>query len=228
MNASEPHKPPTPPAPPTEVLGTPGSPKLPWWRRGWGVATIGVICLLVGIGIGGASSSSTKSKPPAPTPAQLLAQAEATKARIHHEEIEKSANERTRVANGKKEAHERAVQAKETAHKEHEEAAQKRHEEEKEKTEAEHKKEEETKTYSGTGGENIGTIHVTAASLLHWECACTSDNFQIFNSAKDEHSITVNTINRTSGETHLEEGTYHEVLVNTEGESWTIRITPDE
>jgi hypothetical protein len=228
MNALGPPKPPTPPGPPTEVLGTPAPSKLPWWRRGWGVATIGVVCLLVGIGIGGASSSSTKSKSPAPTPAQLLARAEATKARVHREGVEKAANERTRVANEKKEAREKAAEARAAAHRAREEAAEKHQEEQKEREEAARKKAEETKTYSGTGGENIGTIHVTAASLLHWECACTSDNFQIFNSAKDEHNITVNTINQTSGKTHLEEGTYHEVLVNTEGESWTIHIMPDE
>jgi hypothetical protein len=183
----------------------------------------------VGVGIGGASSSSTKSKPPAPTPAQLLVQAEATKARIHQEAVEKAASERARVANERKEAAIKTAEARANAKKEREEAAQKHHEEQKEKEEAARKKAEETKTYSGNGGENIGTINVTAASILRWECpACTSDNFQIFNSAKDEHGITVNTINQTSGETHLEEGTYHEVLVNTEGESWTIRITPDE
>ena len=189
--------------------------------------SIGVVCLLVGIGIGGASSSSKGSKP-APTPAQLRAQAEARTAQIHREEAEKAANEKARAANEKKEAHERAVQAQEAAHKEHEEAEQKHREEQAEKEGAARKKAEETKTYSGTGGENIGTIHVPTASTLHWECACTNDNFQIFNSSSDEHSITVNTINHTSGETHLEEGIYHEVLVNTEGESWTIHITPGE
>jgi hypothetical protein len=40
--------------------------------------------------------------------------------------------------------------------------------------------------------------------------------------------IFVNTLNRTSGETHIDEGTYHDVEVNTEGESWTINITPNE
>lgn len=50
-----------PPAPPTGVLGTSAPSKLPWWQRGWGVATIGVVGLLVGIGIGGAVGTSTKT-----------------------------------------------------------------------------------------------------------------------------------------------------------------------
>lgn len=215
----------TTPTPPNEVLGKP-SPKLPWWQRRWGVATIGVVCLLVGIGIGG-SSSSSKSKPPAPTPAQLAAQAEATKARLHREGVEKAANERTRIANEKKEARAKAAAGRAAARKAREEAAEKGREEQKEKEEAERKKAEETKTYTGTGGENIGTINVTVESTLHWECPpCGSDNFSITNNPNDENTIFVNTLNRTSGETHVDEGTYHDVQVNTEGESWTIRIAP--
>ena len=227
MSAPEPPRASRPPEPPTEVLGKPASSKLPWWQRRWGVATIAAVCLLAGLGIGGASSSS-KSKP-APTPAQLTAQTEARTAQIHREEAEKAATERARVATEKKEAHERAVQAKETSRKEHEEAAQKRREEQNEQQEAAHKRAEETKTYTGGGAENIGTINVPVESILHWECPpCGSDNFIIGNHPNDSKTITVNQLNATSGETHIEEGAYHAVTVNTEGESWTIRITPDE
>jgi flagellar motor protein MotB len=229
MNAPEQPKPPRPPGPPTEVLGTSTPPKLPWWQRRWGVATIGVVCLLVGIGIGGASSSSSTKSKPAPTPAQLQAQAEATKARIHQEAVEKAANERARVANEKKEVREKDAEARATARKEREEAAQKHREEQKEKEEAARKKQEETKEYSGGGAKNLGTITVETPSTLHWECgSCANANFIVGNNGGDSHQINVNALKNTSGETYLDSGTYNDVEVNTEGESWTIRITPNE
>lgn len=216
---------PTPPTPPTDAPSHQSS-KLPWWQRRWGVVTIGVVCLLVGIGLGGASSSSN-SKPPAPTPAQLAAQAEATKARIHQEEVEKATDERTRITNEKKEAREKAAVERAATRKRREEASERAREQQREKETAAHRRAEETKTYTGTGGENIGTINITVESTLYWECPpCGSDNFSITNNPNDENTIFVNTLNRTSGETHVDEGTYHDVQVNTEGESWTIRIAP--
>lgn len=233
MSAPESPRPPAPPGPPTEVLGTPVPLKLAWWRRGWGVATVGVVCLIVGIGIGGAASSS-KSKP-APTPAQLAAQAEARTAQIHREEAEKAATERARVANEKKEAHERAVQAKETARKEHEEAAQKYHEEEKEKAEAERKKEEETKTYTGEGQKALGTIVVPVSSIVSWECpSCVTAqegigaNFIIENAASDHKDFGVDGLKEAHGVSPLEPGVYHTVVVNTEAGTWTVHIAPGE
>jgi hypothetical protein len=234
MSTPEPPRPPSPPEPPTEVLGSSGPPKMPWWQRLWGVAAIGVVCLLVGIGIGGASSSSKSSKP-TPTPAQLRAQAEARTAQIHREEAEKTANEHARAANEKREAHERAVQAREAAHKEHEEAVQKHREEQKEKAEALHKKEEENKTYTGEGQKNLGTIVVPVSSTVSWECpGCATAqegvgaNFIIENASSDENRIGVNSLKETHGVTPIAAGTYHTVVVNTQAESWTIRITPGE
>jgi hypothetical protein len=61
MNVPEQPKPPTPPASPTEGLGAPASPKSPWWQRGWGVATIGVVGLIVGAGIGAAAGGNSKT-----------------------------------------------------------------------------------------------------------------------------------------------------------------------
>lgn len=54
-------EPPTPPAHPTEPLGMPTSPKVSWWQRRWGAATIGVAGLIVGIGIGGAAGGNNKT-----------------------------------------------------------------------------------------------------------------------------------------------------------------------
>lgn len=217
MSVPEPPRPPASQEPRTEALGTSVTSKLPWWQRRWGVASIGVVCLLVGIGIGGASSSSKSSKP-APTPAQLRAQAEARTAQIHREEAEKAATDKARVANEKKEAHERAVQVREAAHKEREEAAQKHHEEQKEQAEATHKTEEETKNYSGNGGENLGTVKIEAESTLEW----TNDGsyFGIITS----EGVPVNS-QAHSGSTVLEPGTYKSFQVNAIG-NWTIKIIP--
>jgi hypothetical protein len=215
-----------PPAPPTEVLPK-SARRLSWWQRGWGVAAIGIVCLVIGVGIG-AGSSGKKSKP-GPTTAQLAAQATATKERIHQEAVTKAAAGREQVATERKEAAERAAEHRSQVRHEKQEAAERRQEQAKEREEEARKKAEETKTYSGAGGQNLGTIHVPVESTLTWECpSCTSDNFQIFNGASDSNEITVNALNQTSGKTHIDEGSYHDVLVNTEGESWTIHIAPDE
>jgi hypothetical protein len=235
MTTLEPPRPPVPPEPPTQLLDAPVPSKLPWWRRGWGVASIGLVCLLVGIGIGGASSSSSKAKPPAPTPAQLTAQAEARTAQIHREEAAKAATERARVATEKKEAHERVLQAREAAHKEHEEAAQKHREEVKEREEATRKKEEETKTYTGEGQKSLGTIVVPVSSTVSWSCpSCATAqegvgaNFIIENASSDEKNLGVNGLKETHGVAPIEPGTYHTVVVNTQAGAWTVTISPGE
>lgn len=237
-----PPRPPRPPAPDaaaTQALPTspgtavtpPDSQKRVWWQRGWVVITIAVVSLLIGIGIGiGAASKKTKA---APSAAAILAQENVRKEHLHEAAVQKAAQEHEAIVDQKREAakqaaeHRAAVRAAEHAAEEH------RREQAKEHEEAANKKAEETKTYTGTGGENIGTIHVPVASTLHWECPpCAGgsggDNFQISNGASDEKTITVNTLDRTSGETQVGEGTYHEVVVNTEGEEWTIHITPNE
>jgi len=197
------------------------------------VATIGVVCLLVGIGIGGAASSSTKSKPPAPTPAQLAAQAQATTARIHQEAVEKAANERTRVATEKKEAAEKASEARAAAGKAREEAAQKHNEEQKEKEEAAQKLANETKNYEGIGEKNLGTIVVPVSSTISWTCpGCKSGeggNFIINNASSDSETIAVNGLDQTRGVSPMAAGTYHTVVVQTTNhEPWTVRIAPGE
>jgi len=192
------------------------------------VIAIAVVSLLIGIGIG-AGSKKTKA---APSAAAILAQETVRKERLHEEAVQKAAQEHVAIANQKQEAAKQAAEHRAAVRSAEHEAEEHRHEQAKEREEAAHKKAEETKTYTGTGGENVGTIHVPVASTLHWECPpCAGgnggDNFTIGNSASDEKSITVNTLDRTSGETQLGEGTYHEVVVNTEGEEWTIHITPN-
>jgi hypothetical protein len=62
MSANDPYRPPAPPAPATEVLGAPtAGPTRPWWQRGWGVAAIGIVALIIGAGIGAAGKGSTKT-----------------------------------------------------------------------------------------------------------------------------------------------------------------------
>jgi hypothetical protein len=225
-------EPPEPLSPPAEASSTP-LPKLRLWQRRWSVVAIGIASLLLGIGIGGASSSNTSK--PAPTPAQLAARAEARTAQIHREEAEKVATERSRVAGEKREAHERAVQAREAARKAHQEAAQKRREEQKEKAEALHRREEENKTYTGEGQKSLGTITVPVSSTVSWECpGCATAqegigaNFIIENAGSDENNIGVNSLKETHGVTPIAAGTYHTVVVNTQAGSWTVRITPGE
>lgn len=222
MSVPEPPRRPTPPAPPAEVFDGPITPKLRWWQRRWGLATIGVICMLVGIGIGAASSSKTSK----PTPEQLIAQAEATKARVHHDEVEKAATERTRVATEKREAAERAAEAKASARKAQEEAAQKHREEQKEKEEAASKLEHETKEFTGSATENLGTVNIETESLLTWTCeGCHESNF-IINSRSGPSSVLVNSLNETSGHTVVDEGTYKDFEVEGEG-PWTVKISPN-
>lgn len=181
--------------------------------------------MLVGIGIGAASSSKT-SKPSGPTPEQLVAQAEATKARIHHGEVEKSATERARVATERREAAERAAEAKASARKALEEAAQKHREEQKEKEEAAGKLEHETKEFTGSATENLGTVNIETESLLTWTCeGCHESNF-IINSSSGPSSVLVNSLNETSGHTVIDEGTYKDFDVEGEG-PWAVKIIPN-
>ena len=82
-------------------------------------------------------------------------------------------------------------------------------------------------TFTGAGTENLGTINVPVQSTLHWRCpSCGSDNFVINNSFNDDNQLTVNDLNETSGQTAVDSGTYTDVQVLTEGQAWTVTITP--
>lgn len=86
--------------------------------------------------------------------------------------------------------------------------------------------------FSGSSDENIGTIHVSVPSTLTWSCpscanwAGSGANFVIGNSFDDANTIDVNELGKSSGKTMLDPGTYTDVEVTTEGEGWTITITP--
>lgn len=82
-------------------------------------------------------------------------------------------------------------------------------------------------TFTGTGTENLGTINVPVQSTLHWSCpSCGSANFVISNNINDNNQLTVNDLNVTSGKTAVDAGTYSDVQVLTEGQAWTITISP--
>ena len=80
-------------------------------------------------------------------------------------------------------------------------------------------------SFSGADSENMGTIHVHQPSELYWSCAgCASSNF-IVNNSDASLTITVNSLNATSGKTYLDAGTYHDVTVEGSG-PWTVSIHP--
>lgn len=82
-------------------------------------------------------------------------------------------------------------------------------------------------TFRGNGSQNIGTINVPTQSTLHWSCrSCGHLNFVIDNSPSDGMLINVNALGPTRGQTVVDAGTYHDVAINTEGQAWTIKISP--
>jgi hypothetical protein len=84
-----------------------------------------------------------------------------------------------------------------------------------------------TQTFKGVGTENIGTINVATQSTLHWSCAtCGAANFIISNSFNDNSQIATNASSQTHGQTVIDQGTFHDVQIETEGQGWTIRIVP--
>lgn len=85
-----------------------------------------------------------------------------------------------------------------------------------------------TQTFKGVGSESIGTINVPTQSTLRWTCASCGGqtNFIISNSFSDNSQIATNASSQTSGQTVVDQGTYHDVQIVTEGQHWTIRILP--
>jgi hypothetical protein len=74
-------------------------------------------------------------------------------------------------------------------------------------------------SYSGNGGENLGTITVSSSSTLRW----TNDG-ALIQINDDGHGIAVNS-EAQSGTTAVEPGTYKNVRVNASGD-WAITIKP--
>jgi hypothetical protein len=76
-----------------------------------------------------------------------------------------------------------------------------------------------TASFSGNGGKNIGTFHVSSASTVHWTC-----DGQVFQILDVNDGFTINS-QGSSGTSQLQPGTYHNVDVNAIG-NWTMQIVP--
>jgi len=78
-------------------------------------------------------------------------------------------------------------------------------------------------SYTGNGTKSLGTITVSQPSVLHWHA--TGGEFGIDGeTVPNEHTIGVAST-ASSGESVVEPGTYHEVMVVAGGE-WSFTITP--
>lgn len=75
-------------------------------------------------------------------------------------------------------------------------------------------------SFSGNGGENLPTIHVSQPSLLQW----TNDG-SLFSITSPSDEIFVNS-QGSSGSSQVQPGTYTGVSVNADG-NWTIKIVPE-
>lgn len=81
--------------------------------------------------------------------------------------------------------------------------------------------------FSGTNQVNLGTITVPTDSTISWSCpGCGSSNFIINNAASDPNLIPTNGLDQTNGVDPLPAGTYNTVVVDTDGGSWTVTVTP--
>lgn len=78
----------------------------------------------------------------------------------------------------------------------------------------------QTKSFSGSGLKNLGTIRITRGSTLKW--TNDGDIFQIFTGDAD---VWANS-QANSGDTYVGPGTYTDVEVNAIG-NWTITISPE-
>jgi hypothetical protein len=72
-------------------------------------------------------------------------------------------------------------------------------------------------SWSGNGGENIGTVHVPQDSVIQW-----TDDGGLFAILDDENAVEVNSEGH-SGTSAISAGTYHHFQVNADG-NWTIKI----
>jgi hypothetical protein len=78
---------------------------------------------------------------------------------------------------------------------------------------------EPTSSFSGNGGENLGTIHIASDSEIVW-----TDDGGLFNFTDSGTGIFVNS-QAPSGTSFVAAGTYTGVTVNAAG-NWTIKILP--
>jgi hypothetical protein len=75
------------------------------------------------------------------------------------------------------------------------------------------------RSFSGNGGETLGTIHVSTDSTIHW----TNDG-GLFSATDSSYGLYVNSQGH-SGTSALPAGTYTGVTVNAVG-NWTLQIVP--
>jgi hypothetical protein len=77
-----------------------------------------------------------------------------------------------------------------------------------------------TSSFSGNGGENLGTLHIATDSTIHW-----TDDGGLFAFTDSGDGIFVNS-QGSNGVSQVSAGTYHGVSVNAAG-NWTIQIVPN-
>jgi hypothetical protein len=71
-------------------------------------------------------------------------------------------------------------------------------------------------------------VTIAVPSELVWtNPAGSENNFIIGNKPGDEYQMDVNSLKESSGHTHVDPGTYHDLEVNATGK-WTLRFTPSE
>ncbi len=129
------------PQPPTQVMGEPDGPNRPWWQRGWGVAAIGVVGLLVGAGIGASGKGTTKTVTNEAAASQQ-AKVPAETVTVNHTRTVVHLHTHTVTA---------ASEPSEPS--------------------AESSSAGGGKTYSGNGSKSLGTVEVSQPSTIHWHAA---------------------------------------------------------
>lgn len=77
-----------------------------------------------------------------------------------------------------------------------------------------------TSSFSGNGGENLGTLHIRSDSTIHW-----TDDGGLFAFSDSTDGIFVNS-EGSGGTSEVASGTYTGVSVNASG-NWTIQIVPN-
>jgi hypothetical protein len=191
---------PQPPAGPAAPAG--GGPAPPaqtaWWRRGWGVVLIALVCASVGAGVGVAAASGGGSSP-AKTAASaktvtvtVTSHAPASAVRTRQLPVTHAAITRTVTVTVTLPANERAQTLK------------------------------TPKTYSGDGRHVIGTLNLPHGAVIHWHAS--SGHFTLENSPEaTDHLALAET--GTSGEATTAEGVFPRLEVLSPGH-WEFTISP--
>ena len=78
--------------------------------------------------------------------------------------------------------------------------------------------------YAGNGVKQVGTIIVTAPSMLTWTCSGDCSQFDVNSSLTDANNLSIAS-SGTSGQSAIGPGTFHDVGVISTG-SWTFQIIP--